>query len=104
LLGTDKQGESSHTEKVLTIRWSPDGILVASGGKDGRICVWDRKNGKYGVIRCSQQDVEGYAKDIYWCSESQFIISVGHFTILKIFVTSNQNVDRVNLSHQVIIY
>jgi len=100
LKGSDKQGESSHTEKVLTVRWSPDGILVASGGKDGRICVWDRKNGKYGVIRCSQIDVEGYAKDIYWCSETEFIISVGHFTILKIIVESNQNVDRINLRYQ----
>lgn len=31
----------AHTQEVCGLRWSPDGLLLASGGNDNRLAVWD---------------------------------------------------------------
>ncbi|PQO35476.1 immunity 22 family protein [Blastopirellula marina] len=37
--------EDRHTDEVATLRYSPDGNYVVSGGDDGRIGVWNAKTG-----------------------------------------------------------
>ena len=45
-----KQGEPvshiGHTDRLLAIATSPDGKLVASGGNDGQVILWDQATGK----------------------------------------------------------
>ncbi|KRX14707.1 Notchless -like protein 1, partial [Trichinella nelsoni] len=36
----------SHTDWVLCLSWSPDGQRLASGCKEGKICIWDPETGK----------------------------------------------------------
>ncbi|CEL62939.1 putative serine/threonine-protein kinase PkwA OS=Thermomonospora curvata GN=pkwA PE=3 SV=1 [Rhizoctonia solani AG-1 IB] len=36
----------SHSEFVLSVCVSPNGLYVASGSDDGTVCVWDGQNGK----------------------------------------------------------
>lgn len=30
-----------HTQEVCSLKWSPDGSLLASGGNDNALCIWD---------------------------------------------------------------
>jgi WD40 repeat protein len=30
-----------HTQEVCSLKWSPDGSLLASGGNDNLLCIWD---------------------------------------------------------------
>lgn len=32
---------SRHTGEVCSLKWSPDGTLLASGGNDNLVCIWD---------------------------------------------------------------
>lgn len=36
-----------HTDEVLTLALSDDGMYLASAGKDRRVCVWDAEKGKW---------------------------------------------------------
>lgn len=33
-----------HTQEVCALKWSPDGSLLASGGNDNLLCIWDINN------------------------------------------------------------
>jgi cell division cycle 20-like protein 1 (cofactor of APC complex) len=33
-----------HTQEVCSLKWSPDGSLLASGGNDNLLCIWDVNN------------------------------------------------------------
>src|SRR6516162_7026789 len=35
-----------HTDNVLSLAYSPDGKLIASGGSDDVICLWEADTGK----------------------------------------------------------
>lgn len=37
---TEKQQEKKHTGAVLTVRYAPDGYVLASGADDGEIIIW----------------------------------------------------------------
>ena len=32
-----------HTQEVCGLKWSPDGLTLASGGNDNLLCLWDAK-------------------------------------------------------------
>jgi WD40 repeat protein len=36
---------NGHTQEVCALKWSPDGGLLASGGNDNLLCIWDLNTG-----------------------------------------------------------
>jgi len=36
----------AHKHWIMFIAWSPDGLKLASGCKNGQICVWDPSSGR----------------------------------------------------------
>ena len=38
----------AHTQEVCGLKWSPDGALLASGGNDNTLCIWDAAMGGAG--------------------------------------------------------
>ncbi|KAI8036886.1 hypothetical protein M5D96_010197 [Drosophila gunungcola] len=83
---------SRHQRAVNTVRWSPNGELLASGDDESVVFIWKQK-ADHEVINivdadgCSEQDKEvwmtlkvlrGHREDIYdlsWAPNSQFLVT-----------------------------
>ncbi|RYY86081.1 hypothetical protein EON63_06395 [archaeon] len=47
---------ASHTHEVCGLAWSPDSTLLASGGNDNLLCVWDARH----IQTQTQGEAQGY--------------------------------------------
>jgi WD40 repeat protein len=70
-----------HTAIVESVEWSPDGKLIASGGNDSTVQVWDALTGKCLIT------YQGHSNEIYsvvWSPKGNYIASAGMDAIIRI--------------------
>lgn len=70
---------AGHTGSVNTVAVSPDGSLCASGGKDGRILLWDLAEGKnlYSLEAGSTIHSLCFSPNRYWlCAATEASIKI----------------------------
>lgn len=48
----------AHQGKITALSWSPDGCLLASGGQDGQVQVWQKDTGELLQSFCHGSPVE----------------------------------------------
>jgi chromatin assembly factor 1 subunit B len=75
----------AHTATVNIVRFSPNGIYLASGGDDSAIVLWCQKSRpvEFGstiekVVWCNSKILRGHLSDIYdlaWSPDSKYLIS-----------------------------
>ncbi len=75
----------AHTATVNVVRFSPNGMYLASGGDDSAIVLWAQKSRpvEFGstiekVVWCNYKVLRGHLSDIYdiaWSPDSKYIIS-----------------------------
>lgn len=53
---------NAHQDTITALAWSPDGHLLASGGQDGRVLVWQADTGELLQSFCHGSRVE----QIHW--------------------------------------
>jgi WD40 repeat protein/tRNA A-37 threonylcarbamoyl transferase component Bud32 len=63
-----------HSQRVLAVAWSPDGLHLASGGDDGTAQVWDADTGE---ARMYYQGHMGPVSAIAWSPDGKHIASGG---------------------------
>lgn len=66
-----------HTGLINTLKWSPDGRFVASGGEDYLVKIWDAKAGE--LVRT----LEGHFRRVSsldWSPDGRQLVSAGDFT------------------------
>ncbi len=59
-------------QDIETIEWSPDSRYVASGGKDGRVIIWDVKEGS----KSREIKVENEVVSISWSSDDKYMLII----------------------------
>ena len=70
IVQNDVRSESSflrmhgHQQEVCGLHWSPDGQLLASGGNDNRLCLWEPTSS---VARFSVTAHKAAVKALAWC-------------------------------------
>ena len=46
-----------HSDAVTAVSFSPSGLLLVSGGLDGRVCIWEISSGKLQYVFCGKSAV-----------------------------------------------
>lgn len=68
-----------HSQEVCGLRWNPAGSVLASGGNDNRICVWDLRKSQRPILEWI--DHIAAVKALDWCVESPSILASGGGTL-----------------------
>jgi WD40 repeat protein len=66
-----------HTDEVLTLDWSPDGLYLASGGMDDTIRIWDMHSGdNFGTLFTTLEGHTDWVLKLQWSPDGSRIASI----------------------------
>jgi WD40 repeat protein len=85
---------SSH--KVLSLKFSPDGAVMASGGEKGEIRLWDIKKGS--CIR-SLREHKGDVKALDYSPNGRYLASAGEDRVVRLWDTTTYKCIRMLSGH-----
>lgn len=68
-----------HTQEVCGISWSPDGRLLATGGNDNLVVIWDRAGNTVHTLEAHTAAVKALA----WCPWQPSVLATGGGTADK---------------------
>lgn len=71
-----------HTNEVWQIKYSPNGKLLASAGRDGKIYIWDAISGEYKFTLTGHDDS---IREIVFSQESNLLISRSDDGMIKLW-------------------
>ncbi|EAZ92640.1 NACHT and WD repeat domain-containing protein [Crocosphaera chwakensis] len=71
-----------HTNEVWQVKYSPNGKLLASAGRDGEIYIWDALSGKHKFTLTGHDDS---IREIVFSQESNLLISRSDDGIIKLW-------------------
>lgn len=74
--------KNAHKAAVTSVRYSPDGKLIASSSDDGTIKVWDRSTGD---LKITFEGHQRGVSDISWIRDSKHIASVSDDKTIRIW-------------------
>lgn len=64
-----------HTQEVCGLKWSPDGSLLASGGNDNALMIWDIRK-PHGAVNQFREH-KAAVKAVAWCPWQKNVIASG---------------------------
>jgi cell division cycle protein 20 (cofactor of APC complex) len=81
-----------HTQEVCGLKWSPDGTMLASGGNDNLLCIWD--NAASAGARTAQPkhvitEHQAAVKALAWCPWQRGLLASGGGTADRCIKTWN---------------
>lgn len=78
----------SHTGRVRSVAWSADSQLLASGGDDASLHLWQARSGQ---VLASQSGHQGYIRAIAWFPKDMLLASGGQDATVRIWLTNVYN-------------
>src|SRR6266702_70970 len=75
-----------HVGPALNVAWSPDGRMVASGGRDSSVQVWNTQTGKRLLVYQGHTDV---ITSVSWSPDCSRIASAGYDTTIQVWAASS---------------
>jgi WD40 repeat protein len=73
--GQELRSLDEHTAWIMSMAWSPDGSILASGCEDGEIILWDASSGK--KLR-SFHEPKGWVDNLTWSPDGKQLASGAH--------------------------
>lgn len=64
----------THTDTVTHVLFSPDGTILASGGMDGVVALWDARGGGF-VLKNRLTDLSGEVQSLLWHPSSRVLVA-----------------------------
>ena len=84
---------TAHTQEVCGLQWSRDGSMLASGGNDNLLCLWDAgAAGRTAVARHTLQGHQAAVKALAWSPHERNVLASGGGTAdhcIKFWNTQN---------------
>jgi cell division cycle protein 20 (cofactor of APC complex) len=68
---------SHHTQEVCSLAWSPDGEVLASGGNDNLVCLWDVGASSTSLPRFCFTDHQAAVKALAWSPHEKNLLASG---------------------------
>eukprot|EP00957_Ditylum_brightwellii_P209992 15364458-Ditylum_brightwellii.AAC.1 len=68
---------SSHTQEVCGLSWSPDGLTLASGGNDNKLCLWDAATSSTSSPRFALTEHQAAVKALAWSPHERNLLATG---------------------------
>jgi WD40 repeat protein/transcriptional regulator with XRE-family HTH domain len=102
--GTLLQRLAGHSGAVMSVAWSPDGSLLASGGgseDSGELVVWDASSGQY--VRTLMEHPEGVSA-LSWGPNGQMLLSGGRDGKLRWWQVQSGRCVQVQEGHQATVH
>ena len=88
---------NQHTSSIYTVAWSPDGTRIASGGKDGKVLVWDVQTG-FVYLTFAQHTKAVNA--VAWSPDGTQIASGSSDTLVHVWEASSGTIKHTYKGHQ----
>ena len=68
---------SIHEQEVCGLTWSPDGDILASGGNDNLLCLWDTAASSHSAPRFRFTDHQAAVKALAWSPHERHLLATG---------------------------
>jgi WD40 repeat protein len=76
------RGTFEHTDEVLSVQFSRDGTLLATGSKNGEVRIWEARTGR---LKHLISDHSGPVEDLVFSLDNTFLITGSQDTTVKIW-------------------
>ena len=77
---------AKHTEWVLAVEFSPDGVLLATADRNGGLCVWEADTGHEYLTLAGHT---GAVNAVSWRGDSNILASASEDTTLRLWEMEN---------------
>lgn len=68
---------SGHSQEVCGLAWSPDGMTLASGGNDNKLCLWDAATSSTATPRHNLTEHQAAVKAFAWSPHERNLLATG---------------------------
>jgi cell division cycle 20, cofactor of APC complex len=68
---------SHHTQEVCSLAWSLDGTILASGGNDNLVCLWDASSSSSSTPQFCFSDHQAAVKALAWSPHEKNLLASG---------------------------
>lgn len=78
--GVDRFRDKGHSDLVWSVAFSPSGRMLATGGKDGLVCLWDVEPRPGGALATSARALSGHDRHMWtvaFSPDGQLLASIG---------------------------
>ena len=76
--GDSRTCYSAHKQEVCGLKWNPEGTLLASGGNDNKLMIWDQRTN---TISAKFNEHQAAVKAIAWSPHTVILFNLGGFII-----------------------
>jgi len=67
----------THTQEVCSLKWNSEGSILASGGNDNLLCLWDASNSNTSAPRFKLTDHHAAVKALSWSPHERNLLASG---------------------------